>query len=161
MEVNTYNILLKYAKSIDSQNASDLVHDAYLKIIESGKDLNEVEIGYYILTIKSIFLNKYKKKKIQNTILYDDFGIHIEEMPEEMQSNKQLDLSVLNPFEKLLIHSLFGVEILNEKIGVMEVIDGCNMLQLSKDSKIPYITIRKAIKAIKNKLKDQIKEYEY
>lgn len=161
MEVNTYDILLKYAKSIDNQNASDLVHDAYLKIIESGKDLNEVEIGYYILTIKSIFLNKYKKKKIQNTILYDDFGIHIEEMPEEMQSNKQLDLSVLNPFEKLLIHSLFGVEILNEKIGVMEVIDGCNMLQLSKDSKIPYITIRKAIKAIKNKLKDQIKEYEY
>ena len=161
MDLKVYNTLLKYAKSIDSQNASDLVHDAYLKILESGKNLDEVEIGYYILTIRSIFLDRYRKEKHQNTVLYDDIGIEIECISDEIKQNKTLDLSILNNFEKLLISSLFGVEILNQRDGIMEVIGGCNMLQLSKDSKIPYITIRKSISNIKDKLKNQNHDYEY
>lgn len=161
MDLKLYDTLIKYAKSIDNQNASDLVHDAYLKIIESGKDLEEIEVGYYILTIRSIFLDKYRKDKHQNTIFYDDYDMEIEAISDEIKQNKSLDLSILNPFEKLLINSLFGVEIFNQKAGIMEVMEGCNMLQLSKDSKIPYITIRKAIYNIKDKLKNQLNDYEY
>lgn len=157
-----YNSLIKYAKSIDSQNAEDLVHDAYIKIVESGKNLENLEIGYIILTIKSVFLNKYKKEKRNNTIFYEDLdNFQLEQIEEEQPEPKRLDLSVLTPFEKILVDSLYGLEIFNQKEGFMEVIDGANMLQLSKETKIPYITIRTALKRIKRKLKSQINEYEH
>ena len=161
MDNKTYDLLLKYARSIDQQNAQDLVHSAYIKLVDSGKNINDIEIGYFILTIRSVFLDKYKKEKRQHTILFDDYNIQIEDISDEMKQNKVIDLSILNPFEKLLINSLFGVEIFNQRDGIMEVIEGCNMLQLSKDSKIPYITIRKAISSIKDKLKTQEHDYEY
>ena len=161
MDNKTYDLLLKYARSIDQQNAQDLVHSAYIKLVDSGKNINDIEIGYFILTIRSVFLDKYRKEKHQHTVLFDDYNIQIEDISDEMKQNKIVDLSILNPFEKLLINSLFGVEIFNQRDGIMEVIEGCNMLQLSKDSKIPYITIRKAISSIKDKLKNQEHDYEY
>lgn len=161
MNENKYNILLKYAKSIDQNNAHDLVHDTYIKLIEGNKNFDEIEIGYMILTLKSIFLDKIRKSKRIGEVLFNDFdNFHIESVPEQEHDNIRLDLTVLSTFEKLLIDNLFGVEIFNKKEGIMELIDGCNMLQLSKESKIPYITIRTSLKNIKEKLKDQINDYE-
>lgn len=161
MNENKYNILLKYAKSIDQTNANDLVHDTYLKLIEGNKNFDEIEIGYMIFTLKSIFIDGVRKKKRVGEILFNEFdNFHIENIAEEERNNIRLDLTVLSTFEKLLIDNLFGVEIFNKKEGIMELIDGCNMLQLSKESKIPYITIRTSLKNIKEKLKDQINDYE-
>ena len=163
MNKELHKLLVRYAKSIDHQNAEDLVHDAYLKLFDAGKNPDDVEVGYWMMTIRSTFIDNYRKKKNQKTILFEDYGIELEGMPDEKEfklfNHFKFDYDKLTKEERLTIKGIFGFDVLNEKNKILVTINGTNLLKLSKDSRIPYITLRKKFKSAKIKLKKQVEEF--
>ena len=79
---------VRMAQKFDYDNAEDLVQEMYLKI----HNLNPTEVNevYIYRTIKSIFVDDYKKKKLTAFPLR---GGDIPETPDESENKDELDLS--------------------------------------------------------------------
>jgi DNA-directed RNA polymerase specialized sigma24 family protein len=129
-----------------------VLQETYLKLYESGKQFHEIDFGYVYLTMRSVYIDSKKATSVKNReILIDDFTdwqIIEEEATEEIE----IDKSKLNSFENLLLFSLYGIDIANDKNEIKTKIKGVSMRKLSIETGIPYITIYKAVQKIKEKL---------
>jgi DNA-directed RNA polymerase specialized sigma24 family protein len=129
-----------------------VLQETYLKLYESGKQFHEIDFGYVYLTMRSVYIDSKKATSVKNReILIDDFTdwqIIEEETAEEIE----IDKSKLNSFENLLLFSLYGIDIANDKNEIKTKIKGVSMRKLSIETGIPYITIYKAVQKIKEKL---------
>jgi RNA polymerase sigma factor (sigma-70 family) len=147
-----HNFLLEMAKKIDSHNFDDLLQETYLKLHESGKDFKDIDFGYIYRTMRNIYIDSIKQTSCKNReILVDDFSwleLQEEEIKEEIRINK----SELNSFENLLLFSLYGVDIHNDKNEIMETYKGVSLLKLSKETGIDYTSLYKTLQRIKEKL---------
>jgi DNA-directed RNA polymerase specialized sigma24 family protein len=144
--------LKELAKKIAGNDAEDVLQETYLKLYESGKQFHEIDFGYVYLTMRSVYIDSKKATSVKNReILIDDFTdwqIIEEEATEEIE----IDKSKLNSFENLLLFSLYGIDIANDKNEIKTKIKGVSMRKLSIETGIPYITIYKAVQKIKEKL---------
>ena len=144
--------LKELAKKIAGNDAEDVLQETYLKLYESGKQFHEIDFGYVYLTMRSVYIDSKKATSVKNReILIDDFTdwqIIEEETTEEIE----IDKSKLNSFENLLLFSLYGIDIANDKNEIKTKIKGVSMRKLSIETGIPYITIYKAVQKIKEKL---------
>jgi DNA-directed RNA polymerase specialized sigma24 family protein len=144
--------LKELAKKIAGNDAEDVLQETYLKLYESGKQFHEIDFGYVYLTMRSVYIDSKKATSVKNReILIDDFTdwqIIEEEAAEEIE----IDKSKLNSFENLLLFSLYGIDIANDKNEIKTKIKGVSMRKLSIETGIPYITIYKAVQKIKEKL---------
>lgn len=143
--------LFKMAVSIckDKDIAEDVLQDTYLKLYESGKRFDEVNTGYIYFTMKSVFLDSVKNTSTKNRFLPTDNFINV---VEEKQTEINVIYKNLTYFEKRLIDALFGREITNDKNEIVKVLEGTNKLNLSRKTGIPYKTIYKTFKNLKNKI---------
>jgi hypothetical protein len=102
--------------------------------------------------MRSVYIDSKKATSVKNReVLIDDFTdwqIIEEEATEEIE----IDKSKLNSFENLLLFSLYGIDIANDKNEIKTKIKGVSMRKLSIETGIPYITIYKAVQKIKEKL---------
>ena len=100
----------------------------------------------------SVFLDSKKEASLKNReILIDDFSnweLYDDEIKEEVSINKVN----LNAFENLLLFSLYGIDITNDKNEITNRIKGVSMRKLSIETGIPYVTIYSTIQKIKEKL---------
>jgi len=141
--------LLQMAKKFDCHNFDDLLQDTYIKLYESGKQFHEIDLGYVYLTMRSVFINKYRKQ--QNEFLLDDFSkIEIEES--ESKNDFKVNLDKLKPVEKQLYYAYFGKKITNDNNEIIAEIKGVNLAKISRETGIPYVTIYKRMQNIKRKL---------
>jgi DNA-directed RNA polymerase specialized sigma24 family protein len=144
--------LKELAKKIAGNDAEDVLQETYLKLYESGKQFHEIDFGYVYLTMRSVYIDSKKATSVKNReVLIDDFTdwqIIEEEATEEIE----IDKSKLNSFENLLLFSLYGIDIANDKNEIKTKIKGVSMRKLSIETGIPYITIYKAVQKIKEKL---------
>ena len=96
---------VRMAQKFDYGNAEDLVQEMYLKI----HNLNHTEVNevYIYRTIKSIFVDDYKRKKLTTFPLR---GGDIPEIPEESENKDELELSEipLTCTELLVLKKLYG-----------------------------------------------------
>ncbi len=129
--------------------AEDILQDTYIKLHESGKSFEEVNTGYIYFTMKSVFLDSVKNASTKNRFLPTDNFLNV---VEENQTEIKVVYKNLTTFEKKLIDALFGREITNDKNEIVKVFTGTNKLDLSRKTGIPYKTIYKTFKNLKNKI---------
>jgi len=143
--------LYKMAVSIckSEEVAQDVLQDTYLKLHDSGKSFDEVNTGYIYFTMKSIFLDSVKSSSTKNRFLPTEI---IKDIPTETESEIVIVYKNLTTFEKLLINALFGRDITNDKNEIVKKIEGANKLKLARETGIPYKTIYKTFKNLKNKI---------
>jgi DNA-directed RNA polymerase specialized sigma24 family protein len=129
-----------------------VLQETYLKLYESGKQFHEIDFGYVYLTMRSVYIDSKKATSVKNReVLIDDFT-DWQIIEEEAKEEIEIDKSKLNSFENLLLFSLYGIDIANDKNEIKTKIKGVSMRKLSIETGIPYITIYKAVQKIKEKL---------
>ena len=143
---------VRMAQKFDYDNAEDLVQEMYLKI----HNLNPTQINevYIYRTIKSIFVDDYKRKKLTAFPLR---GGDIPEIPDESENKDELDLSEipLTCTELLVLKKLYGYTTENAETLQITVHKGKSLLSISKEVNLPYMVLYRALKTAKKKI------YEY
>lgn len=141
--------LIQMAKKFDSQNFDDLLQDTYIKLHETKKEYHEIDFGFIYLTMRSVFINKIRKKP--NEILIDDFS-RLELESDYNCNDVVVNLNCLKPNEKQLYYAYFGKKILNDKNEIIAEIRPAKLSIISRETGIPYVTIYKRFQRIKKKL---------
>jgi DNA-directed RNA polymerase specialized sigma24 family protein len=141
--------LLKMAKAIDFNNHNDLLQDTYIKLHDSGKAFEDIDMGYIYLTMRSIFINRIRKEK--DYILVDDFSrypIYEAEKVKDYNINK----SLLNALERIIIDTHYGKLITTKDNIIIKEIEGKSLLRVSRESGVSYRTLYSTLQKIKLKL---------
>lgn len=145
--------LLEMAKKIDSHNFDDLLQDTYLKLHDSGKQFKDIDFGYIYRTMRNIYIDSVKQTSCKNReVLINDFSWLNAENEEYKEDNRTIDKTVLNPYENLILFSLYGIDIHNKKNEITESYKGVSLLKLSKETGIDYTSLYKTLQRIKEKL---------
>jgi len=143
---------VRMAQKFDYENAEDLVQEMYLKI----HNLNPTEVNevYIYRTIKSIFVDDYKRKKLTTFPLR---GGDIPEIPDESENKDELELSQipLTCTELLVLKKLYGYTTENADTLQITVHKGKSLLSISKEVELSYMVLYRALKTAKKKI------YEY
>ena len=143
---------LRMAQKFDYENAEDLVQEMYLKI----HNLNPTEVNevYIYRTIKSIFVDEYKKKKLTAFPLR---GGDIPDIPDESEIEDELELSKipLTCTELLVLKKLYGYTTENADTLQITIHKGKSLLSIAKEVNIPYKRLYTALLTAKKKI------YEY
>ena len=149
---NRHSKWLRMAKKFDYDNAEDLVQEMYLKI----HNLNPTEVNevYIYRTIKSIFLDDYRKKKLTAFPLR---GGDIPDIADESEIQDELELSEipLTCTELLVLKKLYGYTTENAETLQITIHKGKSLLSIAKEIGKPYKTLYKALLTAKKKI------YEY
>lgn len=143
---------VRMAQKFDYDNAEDLVQEMYLKI----HNLNPTEVNevYIYRTIKSIFVDDYKKKKLTAFPLR---GGDIPDIPDESETEDELELSEipLTCTELLVLKKLYGYTTENADTLQITIHKGKSLLSISKEVNLPYKKLYTALLTAKKKI------YEY
>ena len=149
---NRHSKWIRMAQKFDYDNAEDLVQEMYLKI----HNLNPAEVNevYIYRTIKSIFLDDYRKKKLTAFPLR---GGVIPDIEDESEIQDELELSEiqLTCTELLVVQKLYGYTTENAETLQITIHKGKSLLSISKEIGKPYKTLYKALLTAKKKI------YEY
>jgi len=140
------------AQKFDYDNAEDLVQEMYLKIY----NLNPTEVNefYIYRTIKSIFIDDYKKKKILTAPLNGKEAYNIEDDYNE-DADFQISEIPLTCTELLVIQKLYGYTTENADTLQITIHKGKSLLSIAKEIGKPYKTLYTALLTAKKKI------YEY
>lgn len=143
---------VRIAQKFDYDNAEDLVQEMYLKIY--AKNPTEVNDVYIYRTIKSIFVDDYKKKKLTAFPLR---GGDIPDIVDEFETDEELELSEipLTCTELLVLKKLYGYTTENADTLQITVHKGNSLLSISKEVNLSYMVLYRALKTAKKKI------YEY
>ena len=149
---NRHSKWVRMAQKFDYDNAEDLVQEMYLKI----HNLNPTEVNevYIYRTIKSIFLDDYRKKKLTAFPLR---GGDIPDIEDEDEIEDELELSEipLTCTELLVLKKLYGYTTENAETLQITIHKGKSLLSISKEIGKSYKTLYKALLKAKKKI------YEY
>ena len=150
---NRHSKWVRMAQKFDYDNAEDLVQEMYLKI----HALNPTEVNdYYIYrTIKSIFIDDYKKKKILTA--FPLRGGDIPDIEDEDEIEDDLDFSKipLTCTELLVLKKLYGYTTENAETLQITIHKGKSLLSIAKEVNLPYKRLYTALLTAKKKI------YEY
>ena len=149
---NRHSNWVRMAQKFDYDNAEDLVQEMYLKIY----NLNPTEVNefYIYRTIKSIFIDDYKKKKILTAPLNGKEAYNIEDDYNE-DADFQISEIPLTCTELLVVQKLYGYTTENAETLQITIHKGKSLLSISKEIGKPYKTLYKALLTAKKKI------YEY
>ena len=143
---------VRMAQKFDYDNAEDLVQEMYLKI----HNLNPTEVNevYIYRTIKSIFLDDYRKKKFTAFPLR---GGDIPDIEDESEIEDELKLSEipLTCTELLVVQKLYGYTTENADTLQITIHKGKSLLSIAKEVNLPYKRLYRALLTAKKKI------YEY
>ena len=149
---NRHSKWVRMAQKFDYDNAEDLVQEMYLKI----HNLNPTEVNefYIYRTIKSIFLDDYRKKKLTAFPLR---GGDIPDIADEDEIQDELELSEipLTCTELLVLKKLYGYTTENAETLQITIHKGKSLLSISKEVNLPYKRLYMALLTAKKKI------YEY
>ena len=149
---NRHSKWVRMAQKFDYDNAEDLVQEMYLKIYNlNPTEVNEV---YIYRTIKSIFLDDYRKKKLTAFPLR---GGDIPDIADESEIQDELELSEipLTCTELLVLKKLYGYTTENAETLQITIHKGKSLLSISKEVNLPYKRLYTALLTAKKKI------YEY
>ena len=149
---NRHSKWVRMAQKFDYDKAEDLVQEMYLKI----HNLNPTEVNevYIYRTIKSIFLDDYRKKKLTAFPLR---GGDIPDIEDEDEIEDELEFSKipLTCTELLVLKKLYGYTTENAETLQITIHKGKSLLSIAKEIGKPYKTLYKALLKAKQKI------YEY
>ena len=149
---NRHSKWVRMAQKFDYDNAEDLVQEMYLKI----HNLNPTEVNefYIYRTIKSIFLDDYRKKKLTAFPLR---GGDIPDIADESEIEDELELSEipLTCTELLVLKKLYGYTTENADTLQITIHKGKSLLSIAKEVNLPYKRLYTALLTAKKKI------YEY
>ena len=149
---NRHSKWVRMAQKFDYDNAEDLVQEMYLKIY----NLNPTEVNefYIYRTIKSIFIDDYKKKKILTAPLNGKEAYNIEDDYNE-DADFQISEIPLTCTELLVVQKLYGYTTENADTLQITIHKGKSLLSISKEVNLPYKRLYTALLTAKKKI------YEY
>ena len=143
---------VRMAQKFDHDNAEDLVQEMYIKLYNlNPTEVNEV---YIYRTIKSIFIDDYKKKKILTAPLNGKEAYNIEDDYNE-DADFQISEIPLTCTELLVVQKLYGYTTENADTLQITIHKGKSLLSISKEVNLPYMVLYRALLTAKNKI------YEY
>ena len=146
---NRHSKWVRMAQKFDYDNAEDLVQEMYLKIY----NLNPTEVNefYIYRTIKSIFLDDYRKKKLTAFPLR---GGDIPDIADESEIEDELKLSEipLTCTELLVLKKLYGYTTENADTLQITIHNGKSLLSIAKEVNLPYKRLYTALLTAKKKI---------
>ena len=143
---------VRMAQKFDYDNAEDLVQEMYIKLYNlNPTEVNEV---YIYRTIKSIFIDDYKKKKILTAPLNGKEAYNIEDDYNE-DADFQISEIQLTRTELLVVQKLYGYTTENADTLQITIHKGKSLLSISKEVELSYMVLYRALKTAKKKI------YEY
>ena len=149
---NRHSKWVRMAQKFDHDNAEDLVQEMYLKI--HNLNPNEVNEVYIYRTIKSIFLDDYKKKKILTAPLNGKEAYNIEDDYNE-DADFQISEIPLTCTELLVVQKSYGYTTENADTLQITIHKGKSLLSIAKEVNLPYKRLYTALLTAKKKI------YEY
>lgn len=137
------NRAYRYALSLThhSDDAFDLVHGAYLKILENQKPL---VLPYLISSVRNSFIDKKRKEKL--------------EMNWMRSSNQDTSHEPLFPGEPILEKMIKELPSKNREIVFLSIVEEYTAQEISDLMNIPRGTILSTLHRTKQKLKEQLTE---
>jgi DNA-directed RNA polymerase specialized sigma24 family protein len=120
--------------------AEDIVQEAYIKIIDSNKDVN---FAYFYFTLRSLTMNLHHKKVIKIEITKD-----IEHLLVDHDSGNELLIDKIQPF----IDYIQTWEDYERMLFMVYVNKGVSMRKMARESGISFTSIYNTIKNCKKKL---------
>ena len=146
---NRHSKWVRMAQKFDYDNAEDLVQEMYLKIY----NLNPTEVNefYIYRTIKSIFIDDYKKKKILTAPLNGKEAYNIEDDYNE-DADFQISEIPLTCTELLVIQKLYGYTTENADTLQITIHKGKSLLSIAKEVNLPYKRLYTALLTAKKKI---------
>lgn len=146
---NRHSKWVRMAQKFDYDNAEDLVQEMYLKI----HNLNPTEVNevYIYRTIKSIFIDGYKKKKILTAPLNGKEAYNIEDDYNE-DADFQISEIPLTCTELLVIQKLYGYTTENTDTLQITIHKGKSLLSIAKEVNLPYKRLYTVLLTAKNKI---------
>lgn len=146
---NRHSKWVRMAQKFDYDNAEDLVQEMYLKI--HNLNPNEVNEFYIYRTIKSIFIDDYKKKKILTAPLNGKEAYNIEDDYNE-DADFQISEIPLTCTELLVLKKLYGYTTENAETLQITIHNGKSLLSISKEVNLPYKRLYTALLTAKKKI---------
>ena len=125
--------------------AEDIVQEAYIKILEINKDINE---AYFYYTIRSLTMNLHSKK-----IIKVEFTTEIEYLISEYESEDLIIESTKPYFDYIATWDYY-----DQMLFSVYLKKGISMRKMSRESGISFTSIYNSIKNCKNKLRQWAKE---
>ena len=146
---NRHSKWVRMAQKFDHDNAEDLVQEMYLKI----HNLNPTEVNevYIYRTIKSIFLDDYKKKKILTAPLNGKEAYNIEDDYNE-DADFQISEIPLTCTELLVVQKSYGYTTENADTLQITIHKGKSLLSIAKEVNLPYKRLYTALLTAKKKI---------
>ena len=140
---------LRMAKRFDAENADDIVQDMYIKV----HCLNPKEVNDFFIykTIKSLFIDNYRKRKILTVPLNGKEAYSVADENDE-EDDLQLSEIPLTGTELLIIQKLYGYTTENADTLQITVHKGKSLLSISKEINKPYMALYVALKKAKKKI---------
>lgn len=125
--------------------AEDIVQEAYIKILEINKDINE---AYFYYTIRSLTMNLHSKK-----IIKVEFTKEIEYLISEYEAEDLIIESTKPYFDYIATWDYY-----DQMLFSVYLKKGISMRKMSRESGISFTSIYNSIKNCKNKLRQWAKE---
>lgn len=132
---NTYKQTMFYVANRiirDEYLAEDIVHKAFLKIINNLDKINEINChktkGFIVIIVENISIDFYRKRKRENNLSFDELEIYLEDIkssndfvPNEVEEAiLKLPLNYLIVFKLRFSHG-YGYEEIAQVLEISEV----------------------------------------
>lgn len=133
----------------DQYLAEDIVHQAFLKIIDNLDKINEINChktkGYIVVIVQNLSIDYYRKRKIENNISLDEIEKCIENI-------EQKDILITNDLEE----AISNLPVIYSNILILRFIYGCSYTDIAKVLKTSEVNVRQRIYRSKKKLKESL-----
>lgn len=147
------------ARSIDRNNGDDLIQEAYMKLhrLFQNRDYTSKDIKadrqYFYLTMRSIFYNKHKKKKITYEIIDDICSDDLVHDPNELEL-KQLQEERIENIEYVIDNFLHWYD---KKMLQLYYYTDMSMRDIARETTISLSNICNTINKSENQIKIKLK----
>ena len=156
-----HNEWILIAKSFGECYPEDLVQDMYLKlhdnklvdrIIQDGK----VNKGYIWITLRTMFLDSKRKKKLDTIHLGDTYQV------EDVTSTESFEVAY-EEFTYRMYKAMMDLDQpnkypYNKEMFKLYVLEDMSLRQIEKETTIPYWSVYNTIDACRDKLKEILSE---
>ena len=159
-ELRIYKDIKKFKSSYNCVvDDEDLYQEAVLAIIEFFKK-NEAKLNYLFYPSKTVLNAMYVAVRLNKKLSIPKSSKNMHKVKNNQFTNiDDSTCSYVEPYERKVSVQDFCNDITEREKRVLEMkLDGINVMEISRQTKIPRITVRRTVDSLKEKYKKHIVE---
>lgn len=134
----------------DKYLSENVVHDAFLRIINNLEKIGEVKChktkAFIVIIVQNIAIDFYRKRKRNNTTSYDEIRLYVENI-DEIENNTDNNIEVL----------ILKLPIIYSSVLMLKYCQGYSNREIADILKLSEVNVRKRISRAKQMLEIELK----